>query len=82
MPSEKLLNTLREILYHIDLAKHFVDGFQYDTFAANLRTAYGQNIDRGRPNFLMVITHQNGRDWTLVLLLSRGGLSRVAGAWH
>lgn len=40
MPSEKLLNTLREILYHIDLAKHFVEGFEYDTFAADLRTVY------------------------------------------
>ena len=31
---------LRDILYHIDLAIHFIDGFNYATFRDDIRTVY------------------------------------------
>ena len=40
MPSERATGPLRDILHHIDLAERFVDGFDRDSFKADLRTVY------------------------------------------
>lgn len=38
--SDRELSALRDILHHIDLASHFVDGFEPSTFNADTRTVY------------------------------------------
>ena len=40
MPSDRTDGALRDILHHIDLATHFVEGFDRDTFRADLRSVY------------------------------------------
>jgi uncharacterized protein with HEPN domain len=40
MPSKSPLTALRDILHHIDLAEHFVTGFDYKAFVADARTVY------------------------------------------
>jgi uncharacterized protein with HEPN domain len=40
MPSERAAGPLRDILHHIDLAGRFVEGFDRDSFRADLRTVY------------------------------------------
>jgi uncharacterized protein with HEPN domain len=40
MPSERAAGPLRDILHHIDLASRFVEGFDRDSFRADLRTVY------------------------------------------
>src|ERR1700710_2287344 len=40
MPSRTEERSLRDILYHIDLATEFVAGFDRDTFKDDLRTVY------------------------------------------
>jgi uncharacterized protein with HEPN domain len=40
MPSERAGGPLRDILHHIDLAERFVEGFDRDSFKADLRTVY------------------------------------------
>ncbi len=40
MPSNAASIPLRDIAHHIDLAAHFVAGFDADTFRADLRTVY------------------------------------------
>jgi uncharacterized protein with HEPN domain len=40
MPSERTDGTLRDILYHIDLATEFAGGLDREIFAADLRTVY------------------------------------------
>jgi uncharacterized protein with HEPN domain len=40
MPSERTAGSLRDILHHIDLATHFVEGVDLNTFKADLRTVY------------------------------------------
>ena len=40
MPSDAASAALRDIAHHIDLANHFVAGFDGDTFTADLRTVY------------------------------------------
>jgi uncharacterized protein with HEPN domain len=40
MPSDTAQAVLRDIAYHIDLAAHFVAGFDYDAFRDDLRTVY------------------------------------------
>jgi uncharacterized protein with HEPN domain len=40
MPSKSPLTALRDILHHIDLAVHFVTGFDYQAFHADARTIY------------------------------------------
>ncbi len=40
MPSRTEDRSLRDILFHIDLATEFVTGFDRDTFKKDLRTLY------------------------------------------
>lgn len=40
MPSKPADSALRDILYHIDLAMQFVEGFDGDTFKDDTRTVY------------------------------------------
>jgi len=40
MPSDGVSTPLRDIAYHIDLASHFVAGFDGGTFKEDLRTVY------------------------------------------
>ena len=40
MPSSAEERSLRDILFHIDLATEFVAGFDRDTFKSDLRTLY------------------------------------------
>src|SRR3954466_7007208 len=40
MPSRAEEHSLRDILFHIDLATEFVAGFDRDTFKSDLRTLY------------------------------------------
>jgi uncharacterized protein with HEPN domain len=40
MPSDAVSTPLRDIAYHIDLAVHFVTGFDGDAFKEDLRTVY------------------------------------------
>jgi uncharacterized protein with HEPN domain len=40
MPSDKARAALRDIAYHIDLAIHFAEGFDYEAFQGDLRTVY------------------------------------------
>jgi uncharacterized protein with HEPN domain len=40
MPSSAEERSLRDILFHIDLAAEFVAGFNRDTFKSDLRTLY------------------------------------------
>jgi uncharacterized protein with HEPN domain len=40
MPSERTGGPLRDILHHIDLAAHFIEGCDRDTFKADIRTIY------------------------------------------
>jgi len=40
MPSESVLAALRDIAYHIDVASHFVEGFDATTFRDDLRAVY------------------------------------------
>jgi uncharacterized protein with HEPN domain len=40
MPSEIDRTSLSDILFNIDLATSFVDGFDYDHFVADMRTFY------------------------------------------
>jgi uncharacterized protein with HEPN domain len=40
MPSRAEERSLRDILFHIDLATEFVAGFDRDTFKSDLRTLY------------------------------------------
>ena len=40
MPSERAAGPLRDILHHIDLAERFAEGFDRDSFKADLRTVY------------------------------------------
>ncbi len=40
MPSESVLAALRDIAYHIDVAGHFVEGFDLTAFRDDLRTVY------------------------------------------
>jgi uncharacterized protein with HEPN domain len=40
MPSESVLAALRDITYHIDVANHFVEGFDLMAFRDDLRTLY------------------------------------------
>ncbi|MEA2892932.1 MAG: hypothetical protein QOI05_3725 [Bradyrhizobium sp.] len=40
MPSRAEERSLRDILFHIDLATEFVAGFDRDTFKKDLRTLY------------------------------------------
>jgi uncharacterized protein with HEPN domain len=40
MPSERGAGSLRDILHHIDGAERFVQGFDGDSFKADLRTVY------------------------------------------
>jgi uncharacterized protein with HEPN domain len=40
MPSRAEERSLRDILFHIDLAREFVAGFDRDTFKNDLRTLY------------------------------------------
>ena len=40
MPSKRTDIALRDILHHIDLATHFIDGFSRDSFKADIRTFY------------------------------------------
>ncbi|MHB8884168.1 MAG: HepT-like ribonuclease domain-containing protein [Methylovirgula sp.] len=40
MPSSSAATPLRDILYHIDLAKHFVVGLEYPAFRDDMRTIY------------------------------------------
>ncbi len=40
MPSESVLAALHDIAYHIDLAEHFIEGFDAATFRDDLRTLY------------------------------------------
>jgi uncharacterized protein with HEPN domain len=40
MPSSAEERSLRDILFHIDLATEFVAGFERDTFKKDLRTLY------------------------------------------
>jgi uncharacterized protein with HEPN domain len=40
MPSERADGPLKDILHHIDLAERFVEGFDRDSFKADLRTVY------------------------------------------
>ena len=42
MPSDKSAAALRDIAHHIDLAVRFVDGLDYETFQADLRTVYAE----------------------------------------
>jgi uncharacterized protein with HEPN domain len=40
MPSDPARTALADIRRHIDLACHFVEGFEYDAFRDDLRTLY------------------------------------------
>lgn len=40
MPSERVGGPLRDILHHIDLASQFVEGYDRETFKADIRTVY------------------------------------------
>jgi uncharacterized protein with HEPN domain len=40
MPSKSQLTALRDILHHIELAEHFVTGFDDKAFLADARTVY------------------------------------------
>ena len=40
MPSDHSDRILRDILHHIDLAERFAEGFDRDTFKADLRAVY------------------------------------------
>ena len=40
MRSERASGALRDILYHIDLATQFIEGFERDTFKADIRAVY------------------------------------------
>jgi uncharacterized protein with HEPN domain len=40
MPSNRTDRILRDILHHIDLAARFAEGFDRETFKADLRTVY------------------------------------------
>ena len=40
MPSNAEERSLRDILFHIDLATEFIAGFDRDTFKSDLRTLY------------------------------------------
>ena len=40
MPFERTDSALRDILHHIDLAAQFVEGFDRDTFKADVRAVY------------------------------------------
>jgi uncharacterized protein with HEPN domain len=40
MPSKSPLTALRDILHHIELAEHFVTGFDDKAFIADARTVY------------------------------------------
>lgn len=40
MPSKSPLTALRDILHHIELAEHFVTGFDDKAFLADARTVY------------------------------------------
>jgi uncharacterized protein with HEPN domain len=40
MPSKRIGGVLRDILHHIDLAAHFIEGFDRETFNADIRTVY------------------------------------------
>lgn len=40
MPSKSPLTALRDISHHIDLARNFVAGFEYDAFRSDERTVY------------------------------------------
>ncbi len=40
MPSERAAGPLRDILHHIDLASQFADGFDRESFKADLRSVY------------------------------------------
>jgi uncharacterized protein with HEPN domain len=40
MPSDRTDRALRDILHHIDLAADFVEGFDRDTFKADLRSVF------------------------------------------
>lgn len=40
MPSDNGTAALHDIAYHVDLAEHFVEGFDYDAFRDDLRTVY------------------------------------------
>ena len=40
MPSDRTDRALRDILHHIDLATHFVEGLDRETFKADLRAFY------------------------------------------
>lgn len=40
MPSERADGALRDILHHIDLAKQFIQGFDCESFKADIRAVY------------------------------------------
>ena len=40
MPSERTASVLRDILHHIGLAAQFVEGFDRETFKADIRALY------------------------------------------
>lgn len=40
MPSDRIDGALRDILHHIDLATRFVEGFDRETFKADIRSVY------------------------------------------
>ena len=40
MPSRSADAALRDILYHVDLAAHLVEGFDYEAFHGDVRTVY------------------------------------------
>jgi len=40
MPSERAITALRDIAHHIDLANHFIEGFDFPAFRDDLRTVY------------------------------------------
>jgi uncharacterized protein with HEPN domain len=40
MPSDRAAPALRDIAHHIDLAKRFAEGFDYEAFQADQRTVY------------------------------------------
>src|SRR5882757_7412364 len=40
MPSDRADGALRDILHHIDLAMGFVEGFDRETFKADIRSVY------------------------------------------
>lgn len=40
MPSESAFTALSDIAYHIDLANHFIEGFEFAAFCDDLRTVY------------------------------------------